>query len=171
MALELACRGWKQRDGCEVHAAVGVLRDLRGENNNATTRAVGRRLRTFLVQAFLLSLPEQKSPDSYTAWLSKWCPAMSAEERAQHLLAYSKWVPKPKKKRVRPGRQKAAKDTPEVRRAAFEIVSAAMDEVGAFSVADSTVVTYYIHLGTATHGLPFRGLRRGRLCHVGSAAM
>ena len=154
-AVDLACRGWRERGCNEVEAAVGVLRDLRLENNTVTTRAVGRRLRTFLVQSFLLSMPEQKSPEGYTAWLSKWCPALEAEERAQHLLAYSKWVPKPKKKRVRPGRQKAAKDTPEVRRAAFEIVSAAMDEVGAFMVADSTVVTYYIHLGTATHGLPF----------------
>ena len=130
-ALELACRGWKQRDGCEVHAAVGVLRDLRGENNDATSRAVGRRLRTFLVQAFLLSLPEQKSPDSYTAWLSKWCPALERVERAQHLLAYSKWVPNAKKKRVRLARQQAATSTPEERRAAFDLVSAAMDEVRA----------------------------------------
>ena len=85
---------------------MGVLRDLRFENNTVTTRAVGRRLRTFLVQSFLLSMPEQKSPDGYTALLSKWCPAMDREERAQHLLAYSKWVPKPKKKRVRPGNNK-----------------------------------------------------------------
>ena len=80
---------------------------------------------------------------------------MDRDERAQHLLAHSKLVPKPKKKRVRPGRQKAAKDTPEVRRAAFEIVSAAMDEVGAFMIADSAVLTYYIDLGTTTHGLSF----------------
>ena len=129
MALELACRAWKQRDGNEVDAAVEVLREIRLENNDATTRAVGRRLRTFLVQAFLLSMPEQMSPVGYTEWLSRWCPAMGREERAQHLLAFSKWVPNPKKKRVRPARQQAATSTREERRAAFDLVSAAMDAV------------------------------------------
>ena len=101
-ALELACRGWRERGGSDVKAAVGVLRDLRLENT------VGRRLRTYLVQSFLFSMPEQKSPDAYTAWLGTICP-VGREERAQHLLAYSKWGPKPKKKRVRPGSQTAAR--------------------------------------------------------------
>ena len=139
-AVDLACRGWRERGCNEVEATVGVLRDLRLENNTVTTRAVGRRLRTFLVQSFLLSMPEQKSPDAYTAWLGTICP-VDREERAQHLLAYSKWVPKPKKKRVRPGRQQAARDTPEERRVAFEIVSAAMDDVGAFMIADSAALS------------------------------
>ena len=93
-------------------------------------------------------MPEQKSPDAYTAWLSKWCPEMDREERAQHLLAYSKWVPKPKKKkRVRPGRPKAERDTREERQAAFQIVSAAMDEVGAFVIGDCAIISYPLDLG------------------------
>ena len=155
-ALELACRGWRERGGSDVKAAVGVLRDLRLENNTVTTRAVGRRLRTYSVQAFLLSMPEKRSPDAYLAWLSKFCPVMDREQRAQHLLAYSKWVPKARKKnRVRPVRPKAARDTAEERRAAFEIASAALDDVGAFMIADPALLTYY--LGEVTDDLAFEG--------------
>ena len=128
MALDLACHAWRERVGREVEAAVDVLRLIRWDRS-ATAKAVGRRLRTYLVQVLLLSLPSQRSPEGYLAWLSKPCPAMDREERAQHLLAFSKWVPNPKKKRVRPARQQAATSTPEQRRAAFALVSAAMDEV------------------------------------------
>ena len=127
-ALELACRGWKERCGSELDAALDVLRDIRWDRS-VSAKAVGRRLRTFLVQAFLLSLPAQRSPEDYLAWLSKPCPAMDREERAQHLLAFPKWVPNAKKKRVRLARQQAATSTPEERRAAFDLVSARMDEV------------------------------------------
>ena len=97
MALELACRIWQERVGNEVEAAVEVLREVRWDRS-VTAKAVGRRLRTYLVQVFLLSLPAQRSPEAYLAWLSRSCPAMDLEERAQHLLAFSKWVPNPKKK-------------------------------------------------------------------------
>jgi len=127
-ALDLACHAWRERLGREVEAAVDVLRLIRWDRS-ATAKAVGRRLRTYLVQVFLLSLPAQRSPEGYLAWLSKPCPAMDREERAQYLLAYSKWVPNHKKKRVRPARQQPATSTPEERRAAFDLVSAAMDEV------------------------------------------
>ena len=130
MALDLACHAWRERVGREVEAAVDVLRLIRWDRS-ATAKAVGRRLRTYLVQVFLLSLPSQRSPEGYLAWLSKPCPAMDREERAQQLLAFFKWVPNPKKKRVRPARLQAATSTPEQRRAAFELVSAAMDEVRA----------------------------------------
>ena len=96
-----------------------------------TAKAVARRLRTFLVQIFLLSLPAQRSTEGYLSWLSRWCPAMDREERAQHLLAFSKSVPSAKKKRVRPAQQQAATSTTEERRAAFDLVSAAMDRVRA----------------------------------------
>ena len=128
-ALGLACFVWQQRGGNEIDAAMEVLSDIRAECNNAITRAVGRRLRTFLVQTFLLSLPEQRSPDCYTAWLSRSSPDMDRTERAQHLLAYSKWLPNPKKKRMRRARQKVATSTPEERRAAFELVCEVMDKV------------------------------------------
>ena len=128
MALELACRIWQQRVGNEIDAATDVLRVIRWDRS-LTAKAVGRRLRTYLVQVFLLSLPAQRSPEHYLAWLSKPCTAMDREERAQHLLAFSKWVPNAKKKRVRLARQQAATSTPEERRAAFDLVSAAMDEV------------------------------------------
>ena len=114
----------------EIDAAVYVLRFIRGDRS-VTAKAVGRRLRTFLVQAFLLSLPAQRAPEAFLAWLSTPCPAMDREERAQHLLAFSKWVPTPKKKWARRARQQAATSTPEQRRAAFDLVSAAMDEVRA----------------------------------------
>ena len=126
-ALELACRGWEERCGSELDAAVDALRLLRGKVNNATTRAVGRRLRTFLVQAFLLSLPVDMSPGCYLAWLP--CPTMDRDERAQHLLAHSKLVPRQKKRRVRPAREQVARDTHEERRAAYDFVTASMDEV------------------------------------------
>ena len=126
-ALELACRGWKKRCGSELDAAPDVLRLLRGEVNDATTRAVGRRLRTFLVQAFLLSVPVDMSPGCYLAWLP--CPTMDRDERAQHLLAHSKMVPRQKKRRVRPARAPVARDTHEERRAAYDFVTASMDEV------------------------------------------
>ena len=128
MALDLACHAWRERMGREVEAAVDVLRVIRWDRS-ATAKAVGRRLRTYLVQVFLLSLPAQRSPEGYLAWLSKPCPAMDREERAQHLLAFSKWVPNQKKKRVRQARQQPATSTPEERRAAFDFVSAAMDKV------------------------------------------
>ena len=128
MALDLACHAWRERVGREVEAAVDVLRLIRWDGS-ATAKAVGRRLRTYLVQVFLLSLPAQRSPESYLAWMSKPCPAMDREERAQNLLAFSKWVPNRKKKRMRPTRQQPATSTPEERRAAFDFVSAAMDEV------------------------------------------
>ena len=126
-AVDLACRGWRERGCSEVEAAVGVLRLLRGEVNDATTRAVGRRLRTFLVQAFLLSVPVDMSPGCYLAWLP--CPTMDRDERAQHLLAHSKMVPRQKKRRVRPAREQFARDTHEERRAAYDFVTASMDEV------------------------------------------
>ena len=126
-ALELACRGWKERCGSELDADVDVMRLLRGEVNVATTRAVGRRLRTFLVQALLLSLPVDMSPGCYLAWLP--CPTMDRDERAQHLLAHSKMVPRQKKRRVRPAREQVARDTHEERRAAYDFVTASMDEV------------------------------------------
>ena len=129
-ALDLACRAWKERVGNEIDAAVYVLRFIRGDRS-VTAKAVGRRLRNFLVQAFLLSLPAQRAPEAYLAWLSTPCPAMDREERAQHLLAFSKWVPNPKKRRVRPARQQPATSTAEERRAAFDLVSVAMDEVRA----------------------------------------
>ena len=100
MALDLACHAWRERVGSEVEAAVDVLRLIRWDRS-ATAKAVGRRLRTYLVQVFLLSLPAQRSPEGYLAWLSKPCPAMDRDERAQHLLAFSKWVPNQKKKRMR----------------------------------------------------------------------
>ena len=128
MALDLACHAWRERLGREVEAAVDVLRLIRWDRS-PTAKAVGRRLRTYLVQVFLLSLPSQRSPEGHLAWLSKPCPAMDREERAQHLLAFSKWVPNQKKKRVRPARQQPATSTPEERRVAFDFVSAAMDEV------------------------------------------
>ena len=128
MALDLACHAWRERVGREVEAAVDVLRLIRWDCS-ATTKAVGKRLRTYLIQVFLLSLPAQRSPEGYLEWLSKPCPAMDLEERAQHLLAFSKWVPNAKKKRVRPARQQPATPTPEERRAAFDFVSAAMDKV------------------------------------------
>ena len=130
MALDLACHAWRERMGREVEAAVDVLRVILWDRS-ATAKAVGRRLRTYLVQVFLLSLPAQRSPEGYLAWLSNPCPAMDREERAQHLLAFSKWVPNQKKKRVRPARQQPATSTPEERRAAFDFVSAAMDKVRA----------------------------------------
>ena len=126
-ALELACRGWKERCGSELDAALDALRLLRGEVNDATTRAVGRRLRTFLVQAFFLSVPVDMSPGCYLAWLP--CPTMDCDERAQHLLAHSKLVPRQKKRRVRPAKEKVARDTHEERRAAYDFVTASMDEV------------------------------------------
>ena len=128
MALDLACHDWREREGREVGATVDVLRLIRWDGS-ATAKAVGRRLRTYLVQVFLLSLPAQRSPEGYLAWLSKPCPAMDRDERAQHLLAYYKWVPNQKKKRVRQARQQPATSTPEERRAAFDFVSAAMDKV------------------------------------------
>ena len=128
MALDLACRTWQERVGDEVNAAVGVLREIRWDRG-MTAKAVARRLRTYLVQLYLLSLPAQRSPEGYLAWLSRSCPAMHREERAQHPLAHSKFVPRPKKKRVRPARQQAATSTPEERRTAFDLVSATMDEV------------------------------------------
>ena len=128
MALDLACHAWRERVGREVEAAVDVLRVIRWDRS-ATAKAVGRRLRTYLVQVFLLSLPAQRSPEGYLAWLSKPCPAMDREERAQHLLAFSKWLPNQKKKRMRPARKQPATSTPEERRAAFDFVSAAMDKV------------------------------------------
>ena len=127
-ALDLACHAWRERVGREVEAAVDVLRLIRWDRS-ATAKAVGRRLRTYLVQVFLLSLPAQRSPEGYLAWLSKPCPAMDREERAQHLLAFYKWVPNQKRKRMRPARKQPATSTPEKRRAAFDLVSAAMDEV------------------------------------------
>ena len=130
MALDRACRAWRDRAGNEIDAATDVLRVIRGDRS-LTAKAVGRRLRTYLVQMFLLSMPAQRSTEGYLAWLSRWCPTMETEERAQHLLAFSKCVPNPKKKRVRPARLQAATSTPEQRRAAFELVSAAMDEVRA----------------------------------------
>ena len=126
-AVDLACRGWRERGCSEVEAAVGVLRLLRVEVNDATTRAVGRRLRTFLVQAFFLSVPVDMSPGCYLAWLP--CPTMDRDERAQHLLAHSKMVPRQKKRRVRPAREQVARDTHEERRAAYDFVTASMDEV------------------------------------------
>ena len=126
-ALELACRGWEERSGSELDAALEVLRLIRGEVNDATTRAVARRLRTFLVQAFLLSLPVDMAPGCYLAWLP--CPTMDRDERAQHLLAHSKLVPRQKKRRVRPAREQVARDTHEERRAAYDFVTASMDEV------------------------------------------
>ena len=87
MALDLACHAWRERVGREVEAAVDVLRVIRWDRS-ATAKAVGRRLRTYLVQVFLLSLPAQRSPEGYLAWLSKPCPAMDRDERAQHLLAF-----------------------------------------------------------------------------------
>ena len=130
MALDLACHAWRERMGNEVEAAMEVLREVRWDRS-VTAKAVGRRLRTYLVQVFLLSLPAQRSPEGYLAWLSRPCPDMDRVERAQHLLAYSKWAPNPKKKRVRRARQQAATSTPEERRVAFDFVSAAMDEVRA----------------------------------------
>ena len=128
MALDLACHAWRERMGREVEAAVDVLRVIRWDRS-ATAKAVGRRLRTYLVQVFLLSLPAQRSPEAYLAWLSKPCPAMDREERARHLLAFSKWVPNQKKKRMRPARKQPATSTPEERRVAFDFVSKAMDKV------------------------------------------
>ena len=130
MALDIACHAWRECVGNEVNTAVDVLRVIRCDRS-LTARAVGRRLRTYLVQIFLLSLPAERSPEGYLAWLSRSCPAMDQEERAQHLLAFSKWVPNAKKKRVRPSRQQPATSTPEERRAAFDFVSAAMDKVRA----------------------------------------
>ena len=127
-ALDVACRAWRECVGNEVNTAVDVLRVIRCDRS-ATAKAVGRRLRTYLVQVFLLSLPAQRSTENYLAWLSKPCPAMDREERAQHLLAFSKWVPNQKKKSVRPARQQPATSTPEERRAAFDFVSATMDKV------------------------------------------
>ena len=129
-ALDLACRAWKERVGNEIDAAVYVLRFIRGDRS-VTAKAVGRRLRNFLVQEFLLSLPAQRAPEAYLTWLSTPCQVMDREERAQHLLAFSKWVPNPKKRRVRPARQQPATSTAEERRAAFDLVCAAMDEVRA----------------------------------------
>ena len=128
MALDIACHAWRECVGNEVNTAVDVLRVIRCDRS-LTARAVGRRLRTYLVQIFLLSLPAKRSPEGYLAWLSRSCPAMDQEERAQHLLAFSKWVPNAKKKKVRPSRQQPATSTPEERRAAFDFVSAAMDKV------------------------------------------
>ena len=107
MALDLACHAWRERQGREVEAAVDVLREIRWDRS-VTAKAVGRRLTTYLVQVFLLSLPAQRSPEGYLAWLSKSCPTMDREERAQHLLAFSKWVPNQMKKRVRPAHQQPA---------------------------------------------------------------
>ena len=54
MALELACHAWRERVGREVEATVDELRLIRWDRS-ATAKAVGRRLRTYLVQVFLLS--------------------------------------------------------------------------------------------------------------------
>ena len=124
-ALELACRVWRERAGDE--AAVDVLRAIRGDCS-ATAKAVARRVRTYLVQLFLLSMPVQRSPEDYLAWL---CTPLEPEERSQHLLAYSKCVPNPKQKRVKPQRLHTGSSTAEERRAAFDLVSAAMDKVPA----------------------------------------
>ena len=96
-ALALACRAWQERVGNEIDATVDVLRDIRGDRS-VSAKAIGRRLRTYLVQVLLFSLPAQRSLEGYLAWLSTYCPKVDREERAQHLLAYSKWVPNPKKK-------------------------------------------------------------------------
>ena len=127
-ALELACRIWRDRVGDE--AAVDVLRRIRGDGS-ATAKAVARRVRTYLVQLFLLSLPDQRAPEDYLAWLCTPCRAMDVEERSQHLLAFSKCVPNPKQKRVKPQRLHTSSSTAEERRAAFDLVSDAMDKVPA----------------------------------------
>ena len=124
-ALELACRVWRERAGDE--AAVDVLRAIRGDCS-ATAKAVARRVRNYLVQLFLLSMPVQRSPEDFLAWL---CTPLEPEERSQHLLAYSKCVPNPKQKRVKPQRLHTGSSTAEERRAAFDLVSAAMDKVPA----------------------------------------
>ena len=124
-ALELACRIWRERAGNEIAAAVDVLRRIRGDGS-ATAKAVGRRLRTYLVHIFLLSMPVRRSPEDYLAWLST---PLEPEERSQHLLAYSKCVPNPKQKRVKPQRLQTGSSTAEERRAAFDLVSAAMNKV------------------------------------------
>ena len=51
MAIAMACRIWAERDGSEALAAVRAIEQLR-ELQDATTKAVGRRLRTFLVQVY-----------------------------------------------------------------------------------------------------------------------
>ena len=124
-ALELACRVWRDRVGDE--AAVDVLRAIRGDCS-ATAKAVARRVRTYLVQLCLLSMPVQRSPEDFLAWL---CTPLEPEERSQHLLAYSKCVPNPKQKRVKPQRLHTGSSMAEERRAAFDLVSAAMDKVPA----------------------------------------
>ena len=127
-ALELACRIWRERAGNEIAAAVDVLRRIRGDCS-ATAKAVARRLRTYLVHIFLLSMPVQRSPEDYLAWLSTPCRAMDVEERGQHLLAFSKCVPNPKQKRVKNPRLRTGTSMAEERRVAFDNVSAAMDKV------------------------------------------
>ena len=124
-ALELACRIWRDRVGDE--AAVDVLRAIRGDCS-ATAKAVARRVRNYLVHIFLLSMPVRRSPEDYLAWLST---PLEPEERSQHLLAFSKCVPNPKQKRVKPQRLHTSSSTAEERRAAFDLVSAAMDKVPA----------------------------------------
>ena len=124
-ALELACRIWRDRVGDE--AAVDVLRRIRGDGS-ATAKAVARRVRNYLVHIFLLSMPVRRSPEDYLAWLST---PLEPEERSQHLLAFSKCVPNPKQKRVKPQRLHTSSSTAEERRAAFDLVSAAMDKVPA----------------------------------------
>ena len=129
-ALELARRLWRERAGNEIVAGVDLLRGIRGDGS-ITANAVGRRLRNYLVQLFLLSLPDQRAPEDYLAWLCTPCRAMDVEERSQHLLAFSKCVPNPKQKRVKPQRLHTSSSTAEERRAAFDLVSAAMDKVPA----------------------------------------
>ena len=82
-------------------------------------------------QAYLLSLPMETSPQLYLAWLSTMCSALDCEERAQHLLAFSQLVPRSQRKSKRPDRRRrTAKTSAEERRAAHDLVSAAMDEAG-----------------------------------------
>ena len=136
-AVELACRAWKERADSEPRAAVEVLRDLRSDSS-ATAKAVARRLRTYLVQAFLLSLPAATSPQQYLAWLSLACPVMDGDERAQHLLAYSRVVPRSDKKVARPDRRlRPARDNASDRHAAFDLVSMTMDEVAVGGMFES----------------------------------
>ncbi len=76
-------------------------------------------------------LPTETSPQLYLAWLSTVCSALDCEERAQHLLAFSQVAPRSQRKSKRPARpRRAAKSCAEDRRAAFDLVSAAMDEAG-----------------------------------------
>jgi hypothetical protein len=51
MTIAMVCRIWAERDGCEALAAVRAIEQLR-ELQDATAKAVGRRLRTFLVQVY-----------------------------------------------------------------------------------------------------------------------